>query len=366
MSNVPNDYEQQLQGKASKLRALLRPFSASEPEIFRSAPENFRMRAEFRVWHDGDDSYFIMFEPGDRKRFYRVDNFPSGSERINQLMPALRKAIVRNPVLRERLYQVEFLTTSTEDALISLIYHRKLDESWEQTARQLEAELQAAVVGRSRGQKLVISRDWVDESFTVNGAQLNYRQFENGFTQPNAEVNAQMLQRAADIVGETDDDLLELYCGNGNFTCALARRFRRVLATEVAKTSVAAARFNLSRNRITNTALVRLASAEVASALSHEREFRRLREIKIDDYQFSTLFVDPPRAGLDAATLALASRFQRIIYISCNPETLVENIAALSPDYRIDRFALFDQFPFTPHIECGTLLVRDPAAVESQ
>ena len=87
---------------------------------------------------------------------------------------------------------------------------------------------------------------------------------------------------------------------------------------------------------------------------------RRLQQDGIDlaAYDFDTVFVDPPRAGIDAATLALIARYPRILYISCNPETLAANLHTLSQTHRIRACALFDQFPFTPHIESGVVLVR--------
>ncbi len=109
---------------------------------------------------------------------------------------------------------------------------------------------------------------------------------------------------------------------------------------------------------IDNVALVRMSSEEFTSALNREREFVRLKEIDLDDYAFSTLFVDPPRSGLDDGTLQLATRFDNILYISCNPETLHANLQTLVQTHRIVRFALFDQFPYTHHAECGVLLQR--------
>ena len=71
-----------------------------------------------------------------------------------------------------------------------------------------------------------------------------------------------------------------------------------------------------------------------------------------------TLFVDPPRAGLDAPTVALARGFDHILYISCNPQTLRDNVEALHATHRIAAAAAFDQFPYTHHLECGLLLQR--------
>ena len=167
-----------------------------------------------------------------------------------------------------------------------------------------------------------------------------------------------MLEWACDCAQTPNGDLLELYCGNGNFTLPLSRRFRRVLATEVSKTSVQAAQWNISANGADNIRIARLSAEEFTEAFNGSREFRRLQEQQIDlaEYGFSTVFVDPPRAGVDDDTLKLLARFDRIIYISCNPETLRTNLDALLQTHTVERAALFDQFPFTGHIESGLLL----------
>ncbi len=153
-------------------------------------------------------------------------------------------------------------------------------------------------------------------------------------------------------------DLLELYCGNGNFTVALAQNFNRVLATEISKPLTAAAVFNCENNQINNVSLVRMSAEDISSALNGEREFRRLKEIELDEYNFSTVFVDPPRAGLDSETEKMVQRFDTILYISCNPTTLAENLKTLTKTHTIEKTAFFDQFPYTEHMECGVLLKK--------
>ena len=88
------------------------------------------------------------------------------------------------------------------------------------------------------------------------------------------------------------------------------------------------------------------------------RRFKRLAEFDLTSYQFDTVLVDPPRAGLDRDSVALVSQFNQIIYISCNPNTLQENLTELVKTHDIERFALFDQFPYTHHIEAGVILKR--------
>ncbi|NHN39313.1 tRNA (uridine(54)-C5)-methyltransferase TrmA [Pseudomaricurvus alcaniphilus] len=359
----PDQYPDQLAAKASKITALMSPFSAPAVEVFESPPSHFRMRAEFKVWHADGAAHYAMYQPGQYKQPFVIEDFPVGSEAINRLMPLLLQAINRSSLLSKRLFQVEFLTTLSNQCVISLIYHRPLDENWRHEAEQLAAALDINIVGRSRKQKLVIGNDYVTETLKVGTQEYRYQQIETSFTQPNARVCEKMLSWAVAAAEGLGGDLLELYCGNGNFTLPLARHFERVLATEISKTSVNSALHNMTLNGVDNIQVVRMSSEEFTQAMDKQRAFRRLREIDLDAYNFSTIFVDPPRAGLDADTLAMVQRFPNILYVSCNPETLADNLAQLTDSHDIERLALFDQFPYTNHIESGVLLKRKTEAI---
>ncbi|CAM3363110.1 tRNA (uridine(54)-C5)-methyltransferase TrmA [Pseudomonas plecoglossicida] len=354
----PSAYDAQLQAKVARLRELLAPFGAPEPAVFDSPREHYRLRAEFRLWREDGQRHYAMFAPGEKHKAILIDDFPIASERINVLMPRLKAAWQASEELSNRLFQVEFLTTLAGDAMVTMCYHRPLDDAWEVAARQLAEELGVSLIGRSKGKRLVIGRDYAVEKLDVAGRVFSYRQPEGAFTQPNGAVNQKMLSWAFEAIGERDDDLLELYCGNGNFTLPLATRVRQVLATEISKTSVNAALSNLDENAVDNVRLVRLSAEELTQALNEVRPFRRLEGIDLKSYDFGTVFVDPPRAGMDPDTCELTRRFERILYISCNPETLAQNIAQLQDTHRIERCALFDQFPYTHHMESGVLLVR--------
>ncbi len=350
------NYSVQLAEKTDRLQRLLSPFSAPAIDVFASPTANYRMRAEFKFWHEDDDCFYGMTAADGS--LIRVNEFPVACKRINELMPQLLAGIKSVTILRRKLFQVEFLSTTTGDTVISLIYHKKLDTLWEQQASQLQNQLQCSIIGRSRGQKVVLAQDYVTEHFMVNGETFLQRQPESAFSQPNAAVNQHMLNWAASCTCKLGGDLLELYCGNGNFTLPLSRQFNKVLATEVSKTSVQALQHNVMTNHCDNIALARLSSEEFTQALNGERPFRRLAHINLADYNFSTVLVDPPRAGLDDGTVDLIKRFDNIVYISCNPETLANNLAALCQTHRISKAALFDQFPYTHHMEAGVFLQK--------
>lgn len=355
-------YDAQLAEKVSRLQAMMAPFAAPAVEVFRSPVSHYRMRAEFRIWHDGDDLYHIIFDQQTKQRI-RVDQFPAASELINQLMPKMIAAARDNRVLRHKLFQIDYLSTLSNQIVISLLYHRKLEEDWQQAASALRDALRAEgldvqLIGRATKTKICLDRDYIDERLPIAGKEMIYRQVENSFTQPNAAMNIQMLEWALDVTKNARGDLLELYCGNGNFSLALARNFRRVLATEIAKPSVAAAQYNIAANQIDNVQIIRMAAEEFTQAMNGVRSFNRLEGIDLQSYQCETIFVDPPRSGLDAETVRMVQAYPRILYISCNPQTLCDNLAILGETHEVTRLALFDQFPYTHHMESGVLLTR--------
>ncbi|WP_417348195.1 tRNA (uridine(54)-C5)-methyltransferase TrmA [Ferrimonas sp.] len=358
----PANYEKQLAEKCERMRSMFAPFNAPELEVFPSEPQHYRMRAEFRVWHDDDDLYYIMFDQAQGEKV-RTDQFLPASELINQFMPKLMEALRPNEHLRRKMFQVDFLSTLSGELLISLLYHRQLDEAWVEGIRELRDSWRAEghkvdFIGRARKQKWCLDREFVDETLQVHDRQMHYRQIENSFTQPNGKVAEKMLEWAVDCTRNSTGDLLELYCGNGNFSLALAQNFNQVLATELAKPSVEAAQHNIAANNIDNVTIIRMSAEDFTDAMNGVREFNRLRGIDLKSYNCNTIFVDPPRAGLDKETEKMVQGYEKILYISCNPDTLLDNLQTLGQTHKVTRLALFDQFPYTHHMEAGVLLER--------
>ena len=359
----PADYPALLAHKVQVVKAALAQFSAPEPTVYPSQPTGFRLRAEFRMWHEDDSVNYVMFRREDPKVPVVVTDFPIADQRIQDVMPVLRARLNASSTLRRKLFQVEFLGSLSGELLITLVYHRPLDQDWENAAQLLLDALQTctpntSIIGRSRRQKQVLGRDFVEEVLPIHGRNYHYRQYEQSFSQPNARVNIHMIEWACEQASSRRGDLLELYCGNGNFTLPLAQHFDHVIATELSKTAIRAAQANLAENAIDNVHLIRFSAQEVTQAMQAQRTFRRLSDLPrpLHEYALDTLLVDPPRAGLDAHTLAMAAHFPVIIYISCNPETLVQNLLSLHGSHTIAQFALFDQFPYTDHMECAVVL----------
>ncbi len=354
----PTRYTTQLDQKRQRIEREFAGFDLPAIELYASPPEHYRMRAEFRVWHDGDDLYYVMFEPGDKHAPVRIEQCPMVSRRIHGMMFELLDAIRPDPQLRFRLFQVDFLSTLSGELLVSLLYHRPIGDEWSHAVQPLRERFGIDIVGRSRKNKIVLERDFVIEQLEINGRSYSYKQTENSFTQPNAEVCRQMIGWALDASRDAGGDLVEFYCGNGNFTLPLAQNFRRVVATEISKESVRSAQFNIEANGIDNIDVLRMPSEDLSLVLKGEKQTRKVQGLALDECRFSTVLVDPPRAGLDRQTISQVVEYDHILYISCNPQTLHDNLGQITQSHRIERFAIFDQFPYTEHLECGVYLTR--------
>jgi tRNA (uracil-5-)-methyltransferase len=290
--------------------------------------------------------------------YIKIDECPMVIEPIFNLMPKLLDEIKKDEILSKKLFRIDFLSGMNQEVLVSLIYHKRIDKKWEERAKKLFEKLNIDIVGRSRGVKIVISKDYIYEKLPIKDKIYTYIHHEGSFTQPNPFVNKKMIEWALENSKDFKGDLLELYCGSGNFTLPLSQNFNKVLATEISKLSIKAAKRAKELNGVKNLEFLRMSSEEFSEALEKKREFNRLKDIDLDSYNFTTLFVDPPRCGLDKDIIKIAKRFKNIIYISCNPETLLRDLEELKKDFHIEKLAFFDQFPYTPHLESGVILTK--------
>ena len=145
-----------------------------------------------------------------------------------------------------------------------------------------------------------------------------------------------------------DDRVLELYCGAGNFTLAIAPGTKSVTAVESYRPAIANGRLNSQKLNFDN---IDWLCAPVPTALE---QLRRRRE------KFSKIVLDPPRTGAKGPAHDLASfGAARVLYVSCDPTTLARDLAALTKErYKLTVVQPIDLFPHTFHVETIARLDR--------
>ena len=179
---------------------------------------------------------------------------------------------------------------------------------------------------------------------------LNFRLSPRSFYQVNHH-QAQRLYEAAISQAEItkNDTVLDLYCGVGTITLAMAGAAGKVIGVEVVPQAVEDARDNARRNGIENAEFFCGDAGQAALALEE-------RGVKAD-----VVVVDPPRKGLNADTIEALARFspRRIVYVSCDPATLARDVALLKArGYTVKNALAADLFPRCAHVESVVCLSR--------
>ncbi len=170
------------------------------------------------------------------------------------------------------------------------------------------------------------------------------------FTQINPAINRRMVSQAIDWLNPSSNDvILDLFCGLGNFTLALARRAAKVVGVEGSAEMVKRAYENAELNSITNCEF--FAADLFDQSFSEEQPGSNLYPWLNKGY--NKALIDPPRSGA-AALLPWLPRLgiDSIVYVSCNPATLARDAGTLnSLGYRLVKVGLMDMFPHTSHVE---------------
>jgi len=259
-------------------------------------------------------------------------------------------ALIDGLSIREQLPQIEVAVADNATALVL----RVLQQPTAADLAQLSAFAQVHRV------QLFLQPGGID-SITPLGARaepLHYRlprfglqlQFEpSDFIQVNAAVNAALVGQAVDLLELTPQaQVLDLFCGLGNFTLALARQAAAVSGVEGEGALIERARANAQRNGVGNATFFQ-ANLALAPALPWLRP------------AYTHVLLDPPRSGARELLPALAALApQRLLYISCHPGSLARDLGVLVHEhgFELDAAGVVDMFPHTAHVESLALLRR--------
>ena len=348
------NYKKQLKDKENLFNSYFN--NVASKDIYSSNHHSFRHRCEFGLAKFKNGFNYSMIE--DRKHI-EIDEYPICSESIQNLMKNLLAQLTKEEVLLKKLFQIEFQSSRSNEVMVSLIYHKKLDKNWVKKIELLKENLKCSFIGRSKNQKIIIGQDYVTEEYASLNKKFRLNLYEQCFSQTNPDICDQMINWI-ESNGKKDTDIIELHCGIGTFTIPLSRLFNNVIATENSRPSVAALEKNIKLNKCKNIKYARLSGKEALEAYEEKRVFRRLINKKIDlkEYNIKSIFLDPPREGIDQETISKISQFDEIIYISCGFESFKRDLNLIKKTHEIKKVALFDQFPYTDHIESGVILER--------
>ena len=146
---------------------------------------------------------------------------------------------------------------------------------------------------------------------------------------------------------QKEDIVLDLYCGIGTIGIFASPHVKQVYGIEVVEQAIGDAKENAKINKIQN---IQFYCGDVEKMLE--------KVIQKENMAPNVVFVDPPRKGLDEVTIRNIRKRkpERLIYISCNPATLIRDLKQLEEEYDIRELQPVDMFPFTSHVEVVSVL----------
>lgn len=174
---------------------------------------------------------------------------------------------------------------------------------------------------------------------------LRFRISSQSFFQNNTSQAEKLYQLALDYAEAKGKKVIDLYSGIGSITLALARDADEAVGVELVKAAVRDAQVNARLNGIDN---VRFKALDAGDAFKQEKTPPEV------------LVVDPPRKGMDKKVIEDVLQFgpERVVYVSCNPDTLARDIGLLKGMYKFIEATPVDMFPQTTHVECVTLMSK--------
>jgi len=181
----------------------------------------------------------------------------------------------------------------------------------------------------------------LEPMYDIEGLNLHFP--ADGFVQVNSQQNQQMVHQAmAWLELESKHNVLDLFCGVGNFTLPIAKHAKRVTGVEGLKTLVEIAEHNAQANQIENVEFVK---TDIFENFGHALWFKQ--------QTYHRILLDPGRQGaFEVCKVLHELKPEIIVYVSCNASTLIRDIKELEKQgYQLHKAGLIDMFPHTTHTE---------------
>lgn len=259
-------------------------------------------------------------------------------------LPAQLAELAETLTIREQLPQVELAAGDSQSALVFRVMSEPTVEDLDKIAR----------FGEIRGVQIFLQPGGLDTvrplrpdypplEYSIDAGRISLEFGPIDFIQVNGVINTHMVEAALGFLAPSaKDQVLDLFCGLGNFTLPLARRAGRVQGVEGDQALVNKARANAARNGIGNAefAVENLFDPKGFGAWAKQR--------------YTHVLLDPPRAGAAELLPGMAHwRPQRVVYISCHPGSLARDAGTLVHNlgYALTDAGVMDMFPHTNHVE---------------
>lgn len=316
------------------------------PIIPAASPKHYRNRVQIKCHHSPSGFMTGFYRP--RSRYVvAVDQCPIMPSGLNQLLNMLRSYLIET-AFAKLIPQIDLYTDDKDKKAVVVHYLGEQRDALEASLANLPDTIGDILVQYGTKASMKIIRGSGLLQVRVDEPDLWLQYAVGSFAQVNLDQNRALVAavlRNAPL--KSTDRVLELYCGMGNFSLPLARRLAQVVGVEESPQSIAMAKHNAQQNALTNTTF-------------HAAAAERFLTTMVSKESFDVALLDPPRTGAYKAIKSLLQRkIPRIVYVSCDPQTLVRDLQPLLHNgYRLVSSQALDMFPQTYHCESVTFLER--------
>lgn len=343
------DVESQLQAKQAVLVEQFRRIgSINEVDLWPAmiGPHwGYRLKARLGVKYVSRKGRVLVGFREKRSRYIAdLERCEVLDQRVGGLFDDL-SSMIMSLTIKQRLPQIEVAIGEDRIALIFRILE-DIDSNDREILRRFASERGFDVYVQRHGPeslKALYPEDPPVPVYSLPEFDLQFRFNPNDFTQVNAEINKKMVSRVVELISPgSEDTILDLFCGLGNFTLPLARRAGSVVGVDVSNGLIARAATNASANGLENAEFF---AADLAQEINDQRWIKR---------RYDKILLDPSRAGAAEILEKIAPwRARRIVYVSCNPASLARDAGMLVNrlGYRLIGAGVMDMFPHTTHVE---------------
>ena len=280
-----------------------------------------------------------------------IDQCPILDKTFGEKLPVISQCI-ESLSIKERVPQIEIACGDQEAALI-IRHLEPLSADDQSRLKTLGKDHQWHIYCQPKGidtiHLLFSPNDQEELHYSLPEHDISMSFLPQQFTQVNREINRAMLKQAMDLLElNSQDRVLDLFCGIGNFTLPIARQVAAVTGVEVDPSSIAQAKKNAQLNHIENTDFFISNLFEVNQGATFFSQ------------SFNKILLDPPRAGAKEIVPLLSHwKPSHIVYVSCNPATLARDAEILKDNgFTLQTAGVMDMFPHTKHVEAMALFKR--------
>jgi len=355
MQHLSNDA--QIAHKQSILQEQLEHFASTQPKEWLSPLQadrlGYRKKARLGV------RYVIKKERtliGFREKYSNyladIEECPVLVKQVSDLLQPMSRLIEQ---MDSRLHIPQIEVACGDELVCLIVRHLQPISAKDHTAWVEFAKLNNLIVYlQPKGPKTVhriwpIDDDAAQLSFSLPDYELEMLMEPLDFTQVNTSINQRMIPLALDLLEvNSDDNVLDLFCGLGNFTLPLARKANHVVGVEGVQDMVERGRLNAKHNQLDN---LEFFQADLAADLTNASWL---------DRDYNKVLIDPARSGaLEVIANIVKINPEKIVYVSCNPATLARDTGELvKSGYKLIKAGVMDMFPHTTHVESIALFEK--------